>query len=186
MGLRDGERTATGKNWIVSSPKDHYPNDEAEPDSVPRFEAALDEELSRLGPSRVTILLIGGDASARLAAARALHRRSPRAQLPFLSYDCSGLDSSQIELGLFGGPDYVPANQGAIQRAGGGTLYIAAIDELPLLEQPRLLRYLDQACDTRVVASTLSDLLSRVEQGHFRLDLAERLSLIELVLQDRR
>ena len=71
---------------------------------------------------------------------------------------------------------------GAIYQAGEGTLYVASIDELPLLVQPRFLRFLDQERKARVIASAEQRLLARVAQGHFRLDLAERLTLVELVL----
>jgi DNA-binding NtrC family response regulator len=184
----------------MSSPKDphpkdgrkypnaerRYPNSRSAGPDVPRFDRTLDDELSRLAPSRVTVLLIGGDAVVQLAAATALHRRSPRTALPFVCFECAGLDSDQVALGLFGGPAYASADRGAIERADAGTLYVAAIDELPQLEQPRFLRFLDQDRKARVVASAAGDLLCRVEHGHFRLDLAERLTLVELVLPDSR
>jgi DNA-binding NtrC family response regulator len=59
---------------------------------------------------------------------------------------------------------------------------VPTVDELPLLSQPRFLRFLDQDRAVRVVASAASDLLLVVERGHFRRDLAERLTLIELEL----
>jgi DNA-binding NtrC family response regulator len=56
------------------------------------------------------------------------------------------------------------------------------VDELPLLVQPRFLRFLDQERDARVVASADVSLLTRVGHGHFRADLAERLTLVQLML----
>lgn len=177
----------------MSSPEDQYPkadrkypDDEPAAPELPSFDSELDDELSRLAPSRATVLLIGGDPTVQLEVAKALHQRSPRAPLPFVCFDCGGLDSEQVALGLFGGPAYARAVRGAIQRADAGTLYVAAIDELPQIEQPRFLRFLDQDRKARVVASAAGDLLWRVEHGHFRLDLAERLTLVELVLPDTR
>ncbi|HKY35602.1 MAG TPA: sigma 54-interacting transcriptional regulator [Polyangiaceae bacterium] len=176
----------------MSSPPDQYPNGErkypnAEPElpNLP-FQPAFEAELYRLAPSRVTVLLVGGSAPLKNAVARALHERSTRAAEPFVVVDCRGLDSDSVELDLFGGPMYVPSPGGAIHRAGDGTLYVASIDELPLLVQPRFLRFLDQDRQARVVASAEQRLLTRVEQGHFRLDLAERLTLVELVLPGAR
>lgn len=176
----------------MSRPEDQYPDDDRKyPDDEPAspetsIDPTLDEELSRLAPSRATVLLIGGEPTVQLAVARALHERSPRAPLPFVVLDCGGLSADQVELALFGGPVYAHAADGAIQRADAGTLYIATIDELPQLVQPRFLRFLDQDRKARVVASAVGDLLWRVEHGHFRLDLAERLTLVELVLPDAR
>jgi DNA-binding NtrC family response regulator len=99
-------------------------------------------------------------------------------------FECDGADPESIELGLFGGPAYALVAAGAIQRTESGTLYVATVDQLPLLLQPRFLRFLDQERKTRVVAATDADLAALVKRGHLRLDLAERLSLVELVLPD--
>lgn len=172
----------------MTTPKDQYPNDErrypnGEPEAgAPAREPGFEAELYRLAPSKVTVLLVGGSADLQRAIARALHERSPRAARPFVVFDCRGLDSDQVELHLFGGPAYAKADDGAVQRADAGTLYVATIDELPLLVQPRFLRFLDQERSARVVASSNHELATQVERGHFRLDLAERLTLVELVL----
>jgi DNA-binding NtrC family response regulator len=176
----------------MSSPPDQYPNDErkypnAQPGlPSPPFPPAFEAELYRLAPSRVTVLLLGGSPAVKHAVALALHERSPRAAQPFVVIDCAGLDSDTVELALFGGPMYVPPRGGAISLAGEGTLYVAAIDELPLLVQPRFLRFLDQDRPVRVITSADHRLLTRVKHGHFRLDLAERLTLVELVLPEAR
>jgi len=162
-----------------------YPNAESEVPSTPgTAEPAFEAQLYRLAPSRVTVLLVGGSAELKQAVAHALHERSPRRLQPFVIFDCRGLPSDTVELSLFGGPAYAPTVAGAIQKTDSGTLYVATIDELPLLAQPRFLRFLDQDRNARVVASTDSDLALQVERGHFRFDLAERLSLVELVLPD--
>ncbi|HYQ16658.1 MAG TPA: sigma 54-interacting transcriptional regulator [Polyangiaceae bacterium] len=78
---------------------------------------------------------------------------------------------------MFGGSDHV----GAIDEADSGTLYMAAIDELPLLIQPRFLRFLMR---TNGCAWCSLALRERVERGKFRRDLGERLTLVQLVLPD--
>jgi len=176
----------------MTSPKNQYPgaagpypssDSEPPPASVgpgPAFEA----QLYRLAPSRVTVLLVGGSAPLKDAVARALHERSPRREQPFVRFDCHGLAAEVVECGLFGGPAHAPTVSGAIHATDAGTLYVATVDQLPLLTQPRFLRFLDQERNTRVIASTDTDLAVQVEAGNFRLDLAERLSLVELVLPD--
>jgi len=175
----------------MTSPKTHYPNasrqypnGEPTPTALGGAEPAFEAQLYRLAPSRATVLLVGGTTELKQAVALALHERSPRRQQPFVVFDCRGLAPETVELGLFGGPAHAPAAAGAVQQADCGTLYIATIDELPLLAQPRFLRFLDQDRNARVIASTDTDLIVKVERGHFRFDLAERLSLVELELPE--
>ena len=176
----------------MSNPEDQYPiderkypNDEPVP-ARPSFSSIFEAELYRLAPSKVTVLLVGGSSVSKGEVALALHQRSPRAAQPFVSVDCLGLDSEAAECHLFGGPAYAPSNDGAARRAGDGTLYVAAIDQLPLMIQPRFLRFLDQERSARVIASTDESLLGRAAHGLFRLDLAERLTLVELPLPGAR
>lgn len=181
----------------MTTPKPPYPNGQRMyPNAGPHIQTpagtsvgssdgpALDAALYRLAPSRVTVLLVGGSIRLKEAVARALHERSPRALEPFVVFECVETDWETFELELFGGPAYAPADAGAIQRTQSGTLYVARIEQLPLLLQPRFLRFLDQERQARVVAATDADLAVAVERGHFRLDLAERLSLVELALPE--
>lgn len=176
----------------MTSPKTDYPNaprqypnaEPGAPGALPGADPAFESQLYRLAPSRVTVLLVGGTPEVKRAVARALHERSPRRQQPFVVFDCHGLASETVELGLFGGPAHEPAMAGAIQQVEAGTLYVATINELPLLAQPRFLRFLDQDRNARVVASTETDLVVQVERGRFRFDLAERLGLVELALPE--
>jgi DNA-binding NtrC family response regulator len=175
----------------MSRPRDQYPNDgwrypsgEPEPSERvrPSFWPGVEAELQRLAPSRVTVLLVGGDARERHAVALALHERSPRVRSPFVTFACEALDFAEVERGLFGGLSYEPPSGGAIAHTAAGTLYVASVDALPLLVQPRFLRFLDQDRRARVVASSARDLRGLVAQGEYRLDLAERLGLVELAL----
>lgn len=167
----------------MSKPKPPYPNDEQTSPIARAFAPELEASISSLAPSSVTVLLVGGSAL-QLAVAAALHDRSPRAAHPFVVFDCAGRSADAVELGLFGGPAHVTVIGGAIERARAGTLYVGAIDHLPLLTQPRFLRFLDEPRAVRVVAATIGDLVARVERGEFRLDLAERLTLVELIISD--
>ena len=120
----------------MSAPRDQYPNDAWKypgeepgvPDSVrPSFGPAVEAELYRLAPSRVTVLLVGGDARERHSVAVALHERSPRARSPFIAFACEGLDFDEVERGLFGG-----LSQGIERLTGTGerlTARAEAIDE---------------------------------------------------------
>jgi DNA-binding NtrC family response regulator len=153
----------------------------------PPERGARDHEalLRRLAPSRATVLLVHGSADVMARVARELHDRSPRHAQPFVTVDCAALAPTVIEEVLFGPPSYgavarstVPRRQrGAVGDAGGGTLYMAAIDALPMFVQPQFLRFLDEPRTVRVFASSAVELVPLVRRGRFRADLAERLSL---------
>jgi DNA-binding NtrC family response regulator len=166
----------------MTIPKDQYPKGETSYPNGPPEAPALQAELYRLAPSKVTVLLVGGNAALQRSAARALHDRSPRAGAPFEVVEGLGLDSEQWDRELFGGPAYAPNGAGAIHRVGAGTLYVATIHELPLLAQPRFLRFLDEDRKARVVTATAHALTAQVALGQFRRDLAERLGLVALWL----
>jgi two-component system C4-dicarboxylate transport response regulator DctD len=132
------------------------------------------------------VLLVNGTSAEKALVARELHDRSPRQARPFVAVDCAQLAPSVLGEVLFGHPaDGVPAHwreestpRGAIRDAQGGTLYVANIDALPMVLQPRFLRFLDDAHAVRVCASSDADLAALAREGRFRADLAERLLLV--------
>ena len=155
--------------------------------------------LERCAPSEMTILIEGASGTGKELAAHALHQHSPRAQRPFIVFDCSAVPSNLIESELFGHKkgSFTGASQdrvGAFSRAEGGTLFLDEIGELPLALQSRLLRALEKQeiksvgadhytkVNVRVVAATNRQLNQEVEQGNFRLDLYYRLAVLKVRL----
>ena len=141
----------------------------------------LIREIERLAPSRATVLLRGGSAAGRARVARVLHDRSNRGAEPFLELDCGALETEKLE-GLFGGP--VSQRAPRPVPTGRGTLYLAGVEGLPILFQPRLMGFLDGGERPRVVVSTGADLALAADRGRLRKDLAERLQLVQLALPD--
>ena len=86
----------------------------------------------------------------------------------------------------------VGAHKGYFEQANGGTLFLDEIGDLPLYQQVKLLRVLEQSTvtrlgsatevpvDFRLVAATNKDLRVLVAQDEFRADLYYRLAVIEL------
>jgi len=153
--------------------------------------------IARLGPSRATVLVAGERGSGKSLVARAIHAASPRATGPLVTLDCPGTPPDSFEEALFGAPAFGPANlpsmRGALEAAERGTLFLREVGALPLVVQPRLLRFLDDAeptalgtrgrrRDVRLVASTSEDLAKAVASGRFRNDLRERLELVVLCI----
>ena len=142
----------------------------------------LNAEIGRLAPSRATVLLHGGQGDSREQVARALHERSPRADEPFVVIDCATLDGEALERRLFGGPYGDRLGAGIVHEMGRGTLYVAAVEGLPRVLQPRFLAFLDGDRRGRVVVSEGAALEAEIAAERFRADLGDRLLLVQLVL----
>jgi transcriptional regulator with PAS, ATPase and Fis domain len=157
---------------------------------------ALFSRLEQAAKSPETVLLLGESGTGKELLARAIHDVSPRKDGPFVVFDCAAVPQNLAEAELFGYmkgafTGAVQARAGLIEESHGGTLFIDEIGELPLELQPKLLRALEarqvrrlgssewRQLDTRVVAATHRDLVSRIAAGAFREDLYYRLAVVE-------
>jgi DNA-binding NtrC family response regulator len=157
------------------------------------------ELLEGLAASDITVLIEGETGTGKELAARAVHDRSPRANRPFVIFDCSTVPGQLMESELFGHAKgaftgALEARPGAVDEAEGGTLFLDEIGELPLDLQPKLLRLLDlkefkrvgtsdrKVADVRFVAATNVDLEDQVSRDLFRRDLYFRISAAKVTL----
>ena len=151
------------------------------------------ELLQPLAKADVSVTLIGETGTGKDVLARIVHQHSPRAEGPFVVFDCGAVAANLAESELLGHErgaftGALSAHEGAFERADGGTLFLDEIGELPLDLQTRLLRVLgnrsvrrvggtvDKPVDVRIVAATNRDLQAEVAAGRFRQDLYFRLA----------
>ncbi|MEH3086738.1 MAG: sigma-54 dependent transcriptional regulator [Xylophilus ampelinus] len=116
---------------------------------------------------------------------------------PFVPVNCGAVPDGLFESLFFGHSrgaftGAVQAHKGFFERAQEGTLFLDEVGELPLYQQVRLLRVLEdgvitrvgsetpQRTDFRLVAATNRNLVDMVRLGSFRADLYYRIAVIEL------
>ena len=142
-----------------------------------------------------TVLILGESGTGKDLVARAIHRRSRRADEPFLEIDCTGLSDELIQSELFGHErgsftDAKVRKLGLFEVAARGTIFLDEIGELSMVTQSKLLRALENRrfkrvggtvdidLKARIIAATNRDLSAEVAEGRFRKDLYYRLNVI--------
>lgn len=162
--------------------------------------------IGRLSQSNITVLINGESGTGKELVAQALHRHSPRKELPFIALNMAAIPRDLMESELFGhekGAFTGAQNQrrGRFEQADGGTLFLDEIGDMPSETQTRLLRVLADGefyrvgghtpinVDVRIIAATHQNLEKLVQDGRFREDLFHRLNVIRIhipKLADRR
>ena len=166
---------------------------------VSRSLQTLRRQVLELAPLPVNVLIRGETGSGKELVARCLHDFGPRADKPFVALNCSAIPEQLFEAELFGHESgaFTGAQGkriGKLEYADGGTLFLDEIESMPLAQQAKLLRVLQEQklerlgsnqsinVNLRVVAATKPDLLDEARAGRFREDLAYRLTVAELRL----
>ncbi len=155
--------------------------------------------IRRVATSDAPVLILGESGTGKEVAARAIHRRSPRKNGPFVAINCGAIPETLLESELFGHERgaFTGAHvqrKGRFETAEGGTLFLDEIGELPLTLQVKLLRFLQEqtiervggrvpiTVDTRVLAATNMDLKKAMQESQFREDLYYRVAVVVLEL----
>ena len=153
--------------------------------------------VARVSDSPAAVLITGESGTGKELVARAIHRLSPRRNLPFISLNCAAIPTGLLESEFFGHEK--GAFTGAIDRrigrfelANQGTIFLDEVEDIPLELQSKLLRVLQEheferlgssktmRVDVRVVAATNADLSELVAEKKFRSDLFYRLNVFPI------
>ncbi|HEY6009352.1 MAG TPA: sigma-54 dependent transcriptional regulator, partial [Geobacteraceae bacterium] len=155
--------------------------------------------IMQVAPTDSTVLVTGESGTGKELVARAIHRKSPRRDNPFVAIDCTSLAENLLESELFGHVkgSFTGAMQtkvGLFKVADSGTLFLDEVANISLTTQAKLLRVLQERevtpigstrpvpIDIRLVAATNRNLKGMVAAGTFREDLFFRLNIIPIDL----
>jgi DNA-binding NtrC family response regulator len=155
--------------------------------------------IARAAPSRATVLIQGESGTGKELVARAFHRRSARADKPFVTVNSGNLPPDLLESNLFGHvkgafTGAVFPKKGLFEIADKGTIFFDEIGNVPLETQAKLLRVIQERefmrlggvdtikVDVRIIAATNADLKALTKDGRFREDLFYRLNVILMKL----
>ena len=155
--------------------------------------------IEKVAPSNSTVLIYGGSGTGKELVAKAIHYHSPRADKPFIPFNCSAIPETLVESELFGHAKgaftgAVQTKKGLLEEAEGGTLFLDEIATIQPSVQVKLLRVLQEKeimrvgsaerikIDVRMIAATNENLEASMRHGKFREDLFYRLHVFPIFL----
>lgn len=155
------------------------------------------ETIVQVAPSDISVLIIGESGTGKELVARAIHKKSRRADKPLIVVNCGAIPEGIIESELFGHEKgaftgAIGVRKGFFEMADTGTVFLDEIGEMPLNAQAKILRVLEgnefnrvgsaepKHTDVRVIAATNRELNQEIQSGTFRQDLYFRLHAVTI------
>ncbi len=160
----------------------------------------------KIASSDISVLITGESGTGKNLLAEAIHEKSHRRSGPFVSVNCSAIPDSLIESELFGFEKgaftgAVATRKGKFELSHEGTLFLDEIGDMNVSVQTKILQVIETKTfhrvggeqpiysDVRIISSTNKDLIRKVQQDEFRMDLYYRIREILLhipPLRDRK
>ncbi len=154
---------------------------------------------TRVAESSISVLIEGESGTGKELVAHYIHRKSDRAEKPFIKVNCAAIPEQLLESELFGHirgafTGALKDRQGRFETADGGTIFLDEIGEISSSIQSKLLRVLQtkdfervgenitRKVDVRVISATNRNLDEALKEGNFREDLFYRLNGVRIKL----
>lgn len=157
------------------------------------------ETIERIAPSDANVLITGESGCGKGLVARIIHDRSERRNASFVVVNIGSLAETVFESEMFGHvkgafTDARADRTGRFELADTGTLFLDEIANIPVNQQARLLRVLEDGqyeklgssrtehTDVRILSATNANIDAEIDAGRFRGDLLYRLNTIHINL----
>jgi DNA-binding NtrC family response regulator len=202
QATKRGDQTEQAKKTPTQKPgdpKDQRSGDISFPELVGKSAALrhMLQQVETVAPSDSTVLILGETGTGKELIASAVHQRSRRRDKPLIRANCTSIPRELFESEFFGHSKgaftgAIKDRTGRFEAAAGGTLFLDEVGEIPLDQQSKLLRVLQEKsyerigeertrrANVRIVAATNRDLKKEVAAGRFREDLYYRLNVFPL------
>ncbi|WP_437226377.1 sigma-54-dependent transcriptional regulator [Planctomicrobium sp. SH661] len=181
----------------ILTPRPSHSDSQSEIVGTSRGIQEVFRQIALVARLNVPVLISGESGVGKELVARAIHRYSGRHPDKFIPICVPALNESVLESELFGHVRgaFTGADRnrlGLLQQAHSGTAFFDEIGDIPLAQQIKLLRVLEdrqvvpvggdavQAAEFRLIAATHQPLESMVAQGTFRQDLFYRLNVFRI------
>ncbi len=155
------------------------------------------EIIEKVSHYKSSVLITGKSGTGKEMVAKAIHYCSPRRDKVFLAVNCAAIPEPLLESEFFGHKkgsftNAINNRKGIFEEAGGGTIFLDEVGELPFGLQVKMLRTLQDGevrrigdeqpryVDVRIIAATSKNLEKMVKQGQFREDLFYRLNVVPI------
>lgn len=153
----------------------------------------------KVAASDAIVLIRGESGTGKTVLAAAIHNHSPRRSAPFVKINSGAIPENLLESEMFGHEQgaftgAVRRKEGLFEVAGGGTVFLDEIGDLPMGMQVKLLGVIEEKrfmrvggtrsidCDVRIIAATHRNLEEAVREGAFREDLYYRVNVFPLTM----
>ncbi|MEW6991921.1 sigma-54-dependent transcriptional regulator [Colwelliaceae bacterium 6441] len=157
------------------------------------------DNIKAVSATEANILLTGDNGTGKSEFAQIIHQQSAKASQPMVSVNMGAISESLFESEMFGHikgafTDAKSNRIGRFKLAENGTLFLDEIANIPLTQQAKILRVLEngeyevlgssktQLTNCRIISATNADFKKLIANELFREDLYYRLNTIELRL----
>ncbi|MDA0152538.1 cyclic-di-GMP-binding transcriptional regulator VpsR [Vibrio sp. Makdt] len=150
----------------------------------------LRDQVKRIGPTDVSILIYGESGSGKETIARSIHQNSSRSKKPFLTVNCRALSEMRIEAEVFGISAQPTSSPCMLEEADGGTILLNDVLAMPRNQQLNLLRFLQEgkietaegpkSVDVRILAANSSDIEKALIEGDFNEELYHYINVLRI------
>ncbi len=150
----------------------------------------LRDQVKRIGPTDVSILISGESGTGKEAVARAIHKVSSRAHKPFMSINCRALNEQRFQAEVFGVAANRETGPSLLEQADGGTVLFNDVLTISKQQQMNLLRFLQEgtvetpdgvkSVNVRILAANSSDVEKALINGDFNEELYHYINVLRI------